>query len=45
MVDYFSLMFGGVFVVAGMLLMAVNVYKTIRTPKEAFAGEPQAQAA
>jgi hypothetical protein len=28
-----------------MFLMAYNVFKTIRTPKEEFSVEPQAQAA
>lgn len=31
---YFVRFLGGVFVVVGMLIMAYNMYKTIRTPKE-----------
>jgi cytochrome c oxidase cbb3-type subunit 1 len=42
---YFVRMIGGVFVVAGMILMAYNVYRTIRTPSEEFKHVPQAQAA
>ncbi|MGI5309763.1 cytochrome-c oxidase, cbb3-type subunit I [Rheinheimera sp. WS51] len=34
---YFMRFVGGVFVVAGMLLMAYNVFKTIRAPKESLA--------
>ena len=34
---YFMRFVGGVFVVAGMLIMAFNVYKTIRAPKESLA--------
>ena len=43
---YFVRLIGGVFVVAGMLIMAYNCWKTVRTPEEDFVSDqPQAQAA
>jgi cytochrome c oxidase cbb3-type subunit 1 len=36
---------GGCFVVAGMLIMAYNTYKTVRAPKGSLAAEPAGQAA
>lgn len=41
---YFVRFVGGVFVVAGMILMAYNIYKTIRTPNEEFGTQTQPQA-
>ena len=42
---YFVRLIGGVFVVIGMLIMAYNVYKTIRTPEEEFEAQATPQAA
>jgi cytochrome c oxidase cbb3-type subunit 1 len=36
---------GGCFVVAGMLTMAYNTWKTVRAPKGSIAAEPEVQAA
>ncbi|GBL02908.1 cytochrome-c oxidase, cbb3-type subunit I [Glaciecola sp. KUL10] len=36
---------GGVFVVAGMLIMAYNVYRTVAAPKNSLAAEPSAAVA